>query len=106
FDRYRHVMSLVGDKKYFLMDRISYGEVLDQPHQTFFTESGSVMSTDFLRRVELIPATGRQVVRLKFHEEAPPEAAFTLEHYLRLVLFIAGVLTDSKQVAGMSKEDR
>jgi hypothetical protein len=106
FDRYRHVMALVGDKKYFLMDRIAYGEVLDQPHQTFFTESGSVMSTDFLRRVELIPATGRQVVRLKFHEEAPPAAAFTLEHYLRLVLFIAGVLTDSKQVAGMSKEDR
>lgn len=29
FDRYRHVMSLVGDKKYFLMDRISYGEVLE-----------------------------------------------------------------------------
>ena len=64
------------------------------------------MSTDFLRRVELISGTGRQVVRLKFHEEAPPEAAFTLEHYLRLVLFIARVLTEGKQAAAMSKEDR
>ena len=106
FDRYRHVMSLVGDKKYFLMDRISYGEVLDQPHQTFFSESGAVMSTDFLRCVELIPATGRQVVRLHFHEETPREGAFTLEHYLRLVLFIARVLTEGKHGAGMSKEDR
>jgi hypothetical protein len=106
FDRYRLVMALVGDKKYFLMNRLSYGEVLDQPHQTFFSESGTVMSTDFLRRVELVPATGHQVVRLLFHEDAPSESAFTLEHYLRLILFIAKVLTDGKQSGAMSKQDR
>lgn len=106
FDKYLRLMKLVADKKFFLMERVSYGEALDQPHQTFFTDAGAVMSTDFLRQVELVPATGRQTVRLIYHDGEVPAAAFTLLHYLRLVLFIADVLTGGAKPFKMSQDDQ
>lgn len=106
FDKYLGLMKLVADKKFFLMERVSYGEALDQPHQTFFTDAGAVMSTDFLRQVQLMPATGRQTVRLMYHDGEVPPAAITLLHYLRLVLFIADVLTGGAKPFRMSQDDQ
>lgn len=108
YETYRSIQDLVCDKKYFTMNRATYGEVLDQPGQTFFTETASVMATDFLRQVELCPDTGRQTIRLRYHEGETPEHAYTLLQYLELVLFMARVLVkDSGEDAiEFSKDDR
>lgn len=108
YERFRTIQDLVCDKKYFTMSRATYGEVLDQPGQTFFTETASVMATDFLKQVELCPDTGRQTVRLRYYEREVPEHAYTLLHYLELVLFMARVLVkDSGEDAiEFSKDDR
>ena len=86
---YKALRELVVDKKYFTMNRASYGEVLDQPSQTFFNGESSVMETDFLKRVQLSPDTGAQTIQLVYHEGDLPEGAYTLFNYLELVLFIA-----------------
>jgi hypothetical protein len=105
---FRDLHELVANKKYFTMSRSTYGEVLDQPGQTFFTESASVMDTEFLRQVELTRDTAHQTIRLEYHDgEVPPEA-FTLLDYLNLVVFMAGVLaiTAGENAIEMSKDDQ
>ncbi len=89
---YRRVTDLVVDKKYFTMSRASYGEVLDQPGQTFFSQTANIMSTAFLRQVELAPETAGQTIRLVYHEQTPAPDALTLLDYLNFVLLIAKVL--------------
>lgn len=92
YREFKRVRALVVDKKYFTMSRSSYGEVLDQPSQTFFSAEASVMDTAFLRRVELSEDTAGQTIRLEYHQSDVPESAYTLFNYLQLVLFIAGRL--------------
>lgn len=92
YSLYRRVTDLVVDKKYFTMSRASYGEVLDQPGQTFFSQTANIMSTAFLKQVELTPETAGQTIRLVYHEQAPRSDAFTLFDYLNFVLLIAKVL--------------
>lgn len=92
YSTYRVLRELVVEKKYFTMSRASYGEVLDQPGQTFFNGESSVMATDFLKRIQLTPDTGDQTIRLVYHEDELPQGAYTLFNYLELVLFIAQVL--------------
>lgn len=92
YETFRDLRDLVFDKKYFTMSRSTYGEVLDQPGQTFFNESASVMDTEFLKQVELRRDTAHQTVRLHYHEGEVPADAYTLLHYLELVLFVARVL--------------
>ncbi len=101
------MLRLVVDKKYFTMSRASYGEVLDQPSQTFFNGESNVMDTDFLKRVELTPDTGDQTIRLNYHEDEAPEGAYTLFNYLELVLFIARVLNveSGENAIVFSKDD-
>lgn len=89
---YRRLCELVVDKKYFTMSRASYGEVLDQPGQTFFSGESNIMATEFLKQVELRPETGNQTIRLVYREGEMVAGAFTLYDYLELVLFIAKVL--------------
>lgn len=107
YDTFRLVCSLVCDKKYFTMDRSTYGEVLDQPGQTFFNDTASVMDTDFLRQVELQPDTAHQTVRLRYHEQEPPAETYTLLHYLEFVLFIARTLNkkEGDDAIDFTKED-
>lgn len=89
YREFKRVRALVADKKYFTMSRSSYGEVLDQPSQTFFNGEASVMDTEFLRRIELSEDTAGQTIRLEYHQEDVPESAYTLFNYLELILFIA-----------------
>lgn len=107
YETFRHVCSLVCDKKYFTMNRSTYGEVLDQPGQTFFNDTASVMDTDFLRQIELLPDTAHQTVRLRYHEQEAAGDAFTLLHYLEFVLFIARTLSESSgdDVIEFTKDD-
>jgi hypothetical protein len=99
---------LVVNKKFFTMSRSTYGEVLDQPGQTFFTESASVMDTEFLRQVQLTKDTAHQTIRLQYHDGNIPDASYTLYDYLRLVVFIARVLavTNGEDAIEMSKVDQ
>lgn len=92
YETFRSLRDLVFDKKFFTMSRSTYGEVLDQPGQTFFNESASVMDTEFLKHVELQRDTAHQTVRLCYHEHEVPAGAYTLLDYLELVLFMAKVL--------------
>ena len=107
YESFRQLRDLVYDKKFFTMSRATYGEVLDQPHQTFFTESASVMDTEFLKRVQLQRDTGNQTIRLQYHEDAAPRNAFTLLHYLEFVLFMARTLArqSGDGVVDFSKQD-
>lgn len=104
---FRELRDLVFDKKFFTMSRSTYGEVLDQPGQTFFNESASVMDTEFLQQVELKRDTGHQTVRLHYHECEIPEDAYTLLNYLELVLFVARVLAvrDGEDAVEFAKAD-
>lgn len=92
YDVFVMLHDLVVNKKFFAMSRSTYGEVLDQPGQTFFTESASVMDTEFLRQVQLTKDTADQTIRLDYHDGDTPEGAFTLYNYLKLVVFMAGIL--------------
>jgi len=107
YDTFRDLRDLVFDKKYFTMSRSTYGEVLDQPGQTFFNESASVMDTEFLKQVELRRDTAHQTVRLHYHEADVPAGAYTLLRYLELVLFVARVLAvrDGEGVVEFTKDD-
>lgn len=99
---------LVVNKKFFTMSRSTYGEVLDQPGQTFFTESASVMDTEFLRQVQLTKDTAEQTIRLQYHDGNIPEGSYSLYDYLRLVVFMARVLavTSGEDAIEMSKVDQ
>ena len=68
YDVFVKIHDLVANKKFFTMSRSTYGEVLDQPGQTFFTESASVMDTEFLRQVQLTKDTAEQTIRLQYHD--------------------------------------
>lgn len=107
YETFRNLRDLVFDKKFFTMSRSTYGEVLDQPGQTFFNESASVMDTEFLRQVELRRDTAHQTVRLHYHEQEVPLEAYTLLDYLELVLFMAKVLArrDGEDAVEFSKDD-
>jgi hypothetical protein len=89
---FRRVRDLIFDKKYFEMSRVSFGEMLDQPGQTFFNQSANIMVTDFFKHTELLNNTGNQTVRLHYHENDVPATAFTLLHYMKFVLFIARIM--------------
>lgn len=108
YETFRDVHDLVANKKYFTMSRSTYGEVLDQPGQTFFTESASVMDTEFLRQVELTKDTAHQTIRLHYHDGDIPPDAYTLLDYLKLVVFMAKVLaqTSGEDAIEMSKSDQ
>jgi hypothetical protein len=105
---FRRVRDLIFDKKFFLMSRSSYGEMLDQPSQTFFNASSNIMTTDYLSRLELLPETGNQTIRLEFREHSLKKNAFTLLHYLKFVLLIADVLNNSNGVRtiNFTKDDQ
>lgn len=107
YERFRFVCSLACDKKYFTMNRSTYGEVLEQPCQTFFNDTSSVMDTEFLRRVELLPDTAYQTVRLHHHDARAPSTAYSLFNYLELILFIARVLVapDGEEAIDFTAED-
>ena len=107
YDTFRDLRDLVFDKKFFTMNRSTYGEVLDQPSQTFFNDSASVMDTEFLKQVELKRDTAHQTVRLHYHENDVPADAYTLLHYLELVLFVARVLVvrDAEDAVDFTKAD-
>lgn len=107
YDTFSRVCSLVCDKKYFTMNRSTYGEVLDQPGQTFFNDTASVMDTDFLRQIELERDTAHQTVRLRYHEQEAPKSAYTLLSYLEFVLFIARILgkKDGENAIDFTKDD-
>jgi len=108
YDVFVKLHDLVVNKKFFTMSRSTYGEVLDQPGQTFFTESASVMDTEFLRQVQLTKDTAEQTIRLQYHDGNTPEGAYTLYDYLRLVVFMARVLavTSGEDSIEMSKVDQ
>ncbi|MDP3108663.1 hypothetical protein [Hydrogenophaga sp.] len=108
YETFRDLYDLVANKKYFTMSRSTYGEVQDQPGQTFFTESASVMDTEFLRQVELKKDTAHQTIRLQYHDGEIPLGAYTLLDYLKLVVFMAKVLaqTTGEDVIEMSKSDQ
>lgn len=108
YETFRDLHELVANKKYFTMSRSTYGEVLDQPGQTFFTESASVMDTEFLRQVQLTRDTAHQTIRLDYHDGDVPADAFTLLDYLSLVVRMASVLavTTGESAIEMSKRDQ
>lgn len=108
YETFRDLHDLVANKKFFTMSRSTYGEVLDQPGQTFFTESASVMDTDFMRQVELKKDTAHQTIRLQYHDGDLPSGAYSLLDYLKLVVFMAKVLTQSsgEDTIEMSKSDQ
>lgn len=108
YETFRDLHELVAHKKFFTMSRSTYGEVLDQPGQTFFTESASVMDTEFLRQVQLSRDTAHQTIRLDYHDGDVPSDAFTLLDYLNLVVFMASVLavTSGENAIEMSKTDQ
>lgn len=108
YDVFVKLHDLVVNKKFFTMSRSTYGEVLDQPGQTFFTESASVMDTEFLRQVQLNKDTAEQTIRLQYHDGNTPEGSYTLFDYLRLVVFMARVLavTSGEDAVEMSKPDQ
>lgn len=108
YDVFVKLHDLVVNKKFFTMSRSTYGEVLDQPGQTFFTESASVMDTEFLRQVQLTKDTAEQTIRLQYHDGNTPEGTYTLYDYLRLVVFMARVLavTSGEDSIEMSKMDQ
>lgn len=108
YDVFVKIHDLVANKKFFTMSRSTYGEVLDQPGQTFFTESASVMDTEFLRQVQLTKDTAEQTIRLQYHDGKTPEGVYTLFDYLRLVVFMARVLavTSGEDSIEMSKVDQ
>jgi hypothetical protein len=108
YDVFVKLHDLVANKKFFTMSRSTYGEVLDQPGQTFFTESASVMDTEFLRQVQLTKDTAEQTIRLQYHDGNTPDGAYTLYDYLRLVVFMARVLavTSGEDSIEMSKVDQ
>ncbi|MFC4789104.1 MULTISPECIES: hypothetical protein [Giesbergeria] len=108
YDVFVKIHDLVANKKFFTMSRSTYGEVLDQPGQTFFTESASVMDTEFLRQVQLTKDTAEQTIRLQYHDGKTPDGAYTLYDYLRLVVFMARVLavTSGEEAIEMSKVDQ
>lgn len=108
YDAFVMMNDLVVNKKFFTMSRSTYGEVLDQPSQTFFTESASVMDTEFLRQVQLTKDTAHQTIRLHYHDGEVPDGSFTLYDYLRLVVFMAGILavTSGQDSIEMSKADQ
>lgn len=92
YETFRNLHDLVANKKFFTMSRSTYGEVMDQPGQTFFSESASVMDTEFLRQVQLSRDTAHQTIRLHYHDGELPADAYTLLDYLKLVVFMAKVL--------------
>lgn len=92
YETFRDLYDLVANKKFFTMDRATYGETTEQPGQTFFNATASVMGTDFLRQVELTRDTAHQTIRLQYHNSEPPKTAYTLLDYLKLVVFMAKVL--------------
>jgi hypothetical protein len=108
YETFRDLHDLVANKKFFTMSRSTYGEVLDQPGQTFFTESASVMDTEFLRQVQLSKDTAHQTIRLNYHDGDIPPGAYTLLDYLKLVVFMAKVLaqTTGEDAIEMSKVDQ
>lgn len=108
YDVFVNLHDLVVNKKFFTMSRSTYGEVLDQPGQTFFTESASVMDTEFLRQVQLMKDTAHQTIRLQYHDGNIPEGAYSLYDYLRLVVFMARILavTSGEDAIEMSKVDQ
>lgn len=108
YDIFVNLHDLVVNKKFFTMSRSTYGEVLDQPGQTFFTESASVMDTEFLRQVQLKKDTAHQTVRVLYHDGKIPQGSYSLYDYLRLVVFMARVLavTSGDDVIEMSKPDQ
>jgi hypothetical protein len=108
YDVFVRLHDLVANKKFFTMSRSTYGEVLDQPGQTFFTESASVMDTEFLRQVQLTKDTAHQTIRLQYHDGNIAEGSYSLYDYLRLVVFMARVLavTSGEDALEMSKVDQ
>lgn len=108
YDVFVRLHDLVANKKFFTMSRSTYGEVLDQPGQTFFTESASVMDTEFLRQVQLTKDTAEQTIRLQYHDGNIPQGSYSLYDYLRLVVFMARVLavTSGEDAIEMSKVDQ
>lgn len=108
YETFRDLHDLVANKKFFTMNRSTYGEVLDQPGQTFFTESASVMDTDFMRKIELKKDTAHQTIRLEYYDGDIPQGAYSLLDYLKLVVFMAKVLTQSsgEDAIEISKSDQ
>ncbi len=102
---YRRVYTLLAGKKYFEMSRVSFGEWQEQPGHTFFDGAAYVMDTELFQRTQLSSHTGNQTIKLKLHETGRmPKLAFTLEHYLKIIILIAKVMRQPS--IRMSVEDR
>lgn len=90
---FRRVYTLLAGKKYFEMSRVSFGEWREQPGQTFFDGAAYVMDTELFQRTQLSSHTGNQTIKLKLHETGRmPKRAFTLEHYLKIIILIAKIM--------------
>jgi hypothetical protein len=107
FDVFRSTIELISAKKFFTMSRVTYGEVLDQPGQTFFEQSASVMDTAFQRQVEIERDTADQTLRLQYVGDKIEAGRFTLHDYLRFIIFMARVLavTGGAKSITISKAD-
>ncbi|NHZ33471.1 hypothetical protein [Massilia rubra] len=103
---FRKWRALVFEKKFFLMSRSRYGEMLDQPSQTFFNAMSAVMTSDYLNRVELSGDTGNRTIRLEYRDRKMKMNAFTLLHYLKFIILIADVLKDKKANIQFDKDSR
>jgi hypothetical protein len=102
---YRRVYTLLKDKKYFEMSRVSFGEWREQPGHTFFDGAAYVMDTELFQRTQLSSNTGNQTIKLKLHETGRmPKRAFTLDHYLKVIILIAKIMRQPSM--SMSQEDQ
>ena len=105
YSAYRRVLALIEGKKYFEMSRVSFGEWQDQPSQTFFDGAAHMMDTVIYKRTVLSSHTGNQTIKLKYHETGNlPKNAFTLDHYLQIIILIAEVMRQRE--IKMSDEDQ
>ena len=100
-DKLAGLFRLIMNKKYFTMNRVMYGEVLDQPMHTFFSDNLSVMSTDFLKRMRITPATSGQTLALTYEDGPVDQKSFTLYHYVQLLLVVSRLLADEKFGGGV-----
>lgn len=95
-DKLSGLFENVMNKKYFTMNRVAYGEVLDQPLHTFFSDNLSVMSTDFLKRMRVISEPSVQTLVLQYEDGPVDTKHFTLFHYVQLLLVISRLLADER----------
>jgi hypothetical protein len=102
YSEYKNLVATLCNKKLFTMKKCTYGEMLEQPRQTFFDDALHIMDVNFLRQIEI--TSGRPNEQLNFHDAGAPKEAITLFHYLKLILLIAGIVKDKGFT--IAKEER